>query len=135
MNGIAGSEVAHPVADVTGTTTDATGLVWTTNGAVTYGGTQTFGLQAYLQVFSFTGTDATVKLQSSRDNGLLDAWVDVTGGGFTQVTSGPTTQRIATSATLPVERYLRAVTTTSAGFTSLVFNVVVNRNVSAVRTS
>jgi hypothetical protein len=91
-------------------------------------GSTTHGLQAYLQVFSFTGTDVTVKLQESSDNGVGDAWVDVTGGGFTQITSGPTSQRIQTSRTLTVERYLRVVTVTTGGFTSLVFHVSVRRN-------
>lgn len=91
-----------------------------------------FGLQAYLHVFAFTGTDATVKLQESSDNGAGDAFADVVGGGFTAVTAGPTSQRIATASGLSVERYLRVVTTTSAGFTSLTFGVVVVRNATAV---
>ncbi|GAA2360829.1 hypothetical protein [Catellatospora methionotrophica] len=91
-------------------------------------GSTTFGLQAFLHVFDFTGTDATVKLQQSSDNGVGDTWADVTGGGFTQVTAGPTAQRIATSGAQTVERYLRVVTTTSGGFSSLVFAVMVARN-------
>jgi hypothetical protein len=86
----------------------------------------TFGLVAYLQVFGFTGTDATVKIQESSDNGVGDAWADVVGGGFTQVTVGRVAQRIATAA-IDVERYLRVVTTTSAGFTSLAFSVLAIR--------
>lgn len=100
-----------------------------TNGTgVDFSAASAFGLQAYLQVFSFSGTDVTVKLQESSDNGGADAWADVVGGGFTQITSGPQTQRIETTRSLAVERYLRVVTTTSAGFTSLVFAVVVCRN-------
>lgn len=91
-------------------------------------GSTSFGLQAFLHVFSFTGTDVTIKLQESSDNGAGDAWADVTGGGFTQVTSGPTRQRIATASNLTVERYLRVTTTTTGGFTSLVFAVAVMRN-------
>jgi hypothetical protein len=87
-----------------------------------------FGLQAYLQVISFTGTDATIKIQSSSDNGGADAWADVTGGGFTAVTTGPQAQRIQTARNLAVERYLRVVTTTSGGFSSLVFVVAVVKN-------
>jgi hypothetical protein len=102
-----------------------------TNGTpVDFTASSAFGLQAYLHVTSFVGTDATIKIQESSDNGA-DAYADVTGGGFTQVTSGPTSQRIATSAVLSVERYLRVVTTTSAGFTSLVFSVTVMRNLTA----
>jgi hypothetical protein len=92
--------------------------------------TTNFGLQAYLQVFSFVGTDVTIKLQESSDN-AGDAYADVTGGGFTAVTSGPTTQRIATATNLAVERYLKVTTTTSAGFTSCVFAVMVVRNLAA----
>lgn len=85
-----------------------------------------FGLQAYLQVFAFTGTSVTVKLQQSSDNGVGDAFTDVTGGAFTLVT-GQTAERIATSRTQSVERYLRVVTTGT--FSNLVFavNATVNR--------
>jgi hypothetical protein len=86
-----------------------------------------FGLQAYLHVFSFAGTDVTIKLQESSDNSG-DAYADVVGGGFTQVTSGPTSQRIATATNLTVERYLKVTTVTSGGFTSCAFAVMVVRN-------
>lgn len=92
--------------------------------------TTNFGLQAYLQVFSFVGTDVTIKLQESSDN-AGDAYADVTGGGFTQVTAGPTTQRIATATNLAVERYLKVTTVTTGGFTSCVFAVQVTRNLAA----
>lgn len=99
-----------------------------TNGTgVDFGtGSTAFGFQAYLQVFAFTGTSATVKIQESSDNGAGDAWADVTGGSFTTVT-GRTAERIqSASATLTVERYLRVVTTGT--FSELVFAVGVNRN-------
>lgn len=130
-SGIDGTAVAHPVASTTGVT-DATPRTWTVNGTA-FGTTRTlYGLQAYVQVTGFTGTDATIKIQESKDNGSTDTWADVTGGGFTAVTTAPTTQRIATSETLEVERYLRVVTTTSGGFTSLSFVVVVVKNLAAV---
>jgi hypothetical protein len=88
-----------------------------------------FGLQAFLQVTAFTGTDCTIKLQESSDNGVGDAWADVTGGGFTQVTTAPVTQRIQTGLTLSVERYLRVVT--SGTFTSITFAVMAHRNEAA----
>lgn len=102
-----------------------------TNGtSVDFGtGSTSFGLQAYLQVFEFSGTSVTVKLQESSDNGSGDAFADVTGGAFTAAT-GVTTQRIATSASQTVERYLRVVTTGT--FTNAVFSVVVVRNDTAV---
>lgn len=88
-------------------------------------GSTTFGLQAYLHVFAFTGTSVTVKLQESSDNGVGDAFADVTGGAFTAAT-GITSQRIATSSSQTVERYLRVVTTGT--FTNAIFAVSVNRN-------
>jgi hypothetical protein len=99
-----------------------------TNGTgVDFGtGSLAFGFQAYLQVFSFTGTSVTVKLQESSDNGVGDAWADVSGGAFTAAT-GRTTQRIqSVSDTLTVERYLRVVTTGT--FSNAVFAVGVTRN-------
>lgn len=84
-----------------------------------------FGLQAYLHVFAFTGTSVTVKLQESSDDGGSDAFVDVTGGGFTAAT-GVTSQRIATATNLTVERYLRIVTTGT--FSNAQFAVTVVRN-------
>ncbi|MFF4479451.1 hypothetical protein ACFY1A_20865 [Streptomyces sp. NPDC001520] len=102
-----------------------------TNGSsVDFGtGSTNFGLQAYLHVFAFTGTSVTVKLQESSDNGVGDAWADVTGGAFTAAT-GVTSQRIATSGSQTVERYLRVVTTGT--FSNAVFAVSVARNDTAV---
>lgn len=88
-----------------------------------------FGAQAYLQVFGFTGTDATVKVQDSADN---VTFADVTGLTFTQVTAGPTAQRISTAAGATIRRYLRVATVTTGGFTSLSFNVNVIKNESEV---
>jgi hypothetical protein len=93
-------------------------------------GSTTHGLQAYLQVFAFTGTSATIKLQESSDNGGADAWADVTGGGFTAVSSAPTAERIQTGRTQTVERYLRVATTGT--FTNLEFAVAVIRNATEV---
>lgn len=86
----------------------------------------TFGAQFYLQVFAFTGTDVTVKIQDSADNA---SFADLSGAAFTQITSTtPQTQRIAILNTASVRRYLRAVTVTSSGFTSATFSVAYNRN-------
>lgn len=93
--------------------TNGTGVDFTTSSA--------FGLQAYLQVFAFTGTSATIKLQESSDNGAGDAFADVTGGAFTLVTSAPQSQKIQTARALTIERYLRVVTTGT--FSNLVFAV------------
>lgn len=102
-----------------------------TNGTgVDYGdptpGAYNFGLQAYLHVFAFTGTSATIKLQQSSDNGGGDAFADVTGGGFTLV-AGATEERIETARDQAVERYLRVVTTGT--FSNLVFAVQATLNI------
>lgn len=100
----------------------------TAGSGVDFAAATTHGLTAYLHVVSFTGTDATVKLQESSDNGAGDAWADVVGGGFTQITGGaPTAQRLQTSRTLAVERYLRATTVTTGGFSDLQFVVAVTK--------
>ncbi|MFE2911244.1 hypothetical protein [Kitasatospora indigofera] len=84
-----------------------------------------FGAQAYLQVSAFTGTDVTVKIQDSADN---VSFADVTGLAFTQVTAAPFTQRLATSNTATIRRYIRAVTVTTGGVTSVTFAVQVTKN-------
>jgi hypothetical protein len=97
-----------------------------TNGAsIDTAASASFGAQAYLQVTALTGTDVTVKIQDSADN---SSFADVSGLAFTAVTAAPATQRLATSNTATIRRYLRAVTTTSAGFTSATFSVVVHKN-------
>lgn len=100
--------------------------------AVDFGtGSTLFGLQAYLHVFAVVGTSVTVKLQESSDNSG-DAYADVTGGGFTAVTAvaGTGSQRIQTSRTQTIERYLRVVTTGT--FSSATFAVAVVRNDTSV---
>jgi len=99
-----------------------------TNGtSVDFGtGSTAFGFQAYLQVFSFTGTSATITIQESSDNAVGDPFAAVTGGAFATVT-GRTAERLqSASATLTVERYLRVVTTGT--FSNLVFAVSLTRN-------
>ncbi|NUT23277.1 MAG: hypothetical protein HOV77_29255 [Hamadaea sp.] len=84
-----------------------------------------FGGQAYLQVFAFTGTDATVKIQDSADN---VTFADVAGFAFTQITAGPTAERIALGNTATIRRYVRAASVTTGGFSSLSFAVNVIKN-------
>lgn len=88
-----------------------------------------FGLQAWIHVFAFSGTDVTVRLQESSDNGVGDAFANVSGGNFTAITGGaPFAERIQTTRTLAVERYLRVNVATTGGFTSLTFAVSVRKN-------
>lgn len=91
------------------------------------GGSLAFGAQAYLHVAAFTGTDVTVTIQDSADNA---SFANITGlSAFTQVTGGaPLAQRIASSNTTTIRRYLRAITTTTGGFSSLKFAVVISKN-------
>jgi len=106
-----------------GSATNGTGVDFGT-------GSTAFGLQAYLHVFAFTGTSVTIKLQESSDNGAGDAFTDVTGGAFAVVSAARTAERIQTSRTLTVERYLRVVTTGT--FSACTFAVMCNRNDTSV---
>jgi len=102
-----------------------------TNGTgVDFTASSAFGLQAYLQAFTFAGTSVTIKLQESNDNGGADPYADVTGGAFTLITTAPTTERIATASNQTVKRWLRVVTTGT--FSNAVFAVMVARNLTAV---
>jgi hypothetical protein len=69
-----------------------------------------FGLTAMLQNFNITGTSDTPKLQHSADNGVVDAYADITGGGFTAISTAPTTQLIQTTTTRTIRRWVRPVT-------------------------
>lgn len=88
-----------------------------------------FGAQAYLHAFSFTGTDVTVTIQDSADN---STFANVASFAFTQITGGtPSWQRIAIANNATLRRYVRAITTTTGGFTNLQFAVVLVRNLIA----
>ena len=86
-----------------------------------------FGLAAYLQVFALTGTNAVITIQESADDGATDPYAAVTGGAFTQITTAPVVERIETSLTQVVERYLRLAITTPGGFTSMDYAVMAIR--------
>lgn len=96
--------------------------------SVDFAAATAFGAQAWLHVHEFTGTDATVAIQSSSDNGAGDAWANVTGLVFDQVTTDPQAQRKETGRTASIERYLRVNVTTSGGLTSMTFSVFVAKN-------
>lgn len=100
-----------------------------TNGtAVDTAASADFGAVAYLQVASLTGTDATITVEDSADGTTFAA---VTGLTFTEVTAAPASERIATTATATVRRYLRVATSTTGGFTSITFSVVVAKYTAA----
>lgn len=99
-----------------------------TNGASLDGGAATsFGLQAYLQVNLFSGTDCTIKLQDSADD---STFTDITDGAFITVTAGAVTGRVQTGRASTVRRYIRVATTGT--FTSCTFQVTVVRNQTTV---
>lgn len=101
-----------------------------TNGTgVDFTASTAFGCQAYLQVTAFTGTDVTIKIQDSADN---VTFADLASAAFTATTAARTTQRLQTGRTDTTRRYLRVATTTSGGFTSASFSVVVIKNKTTV---
>jgi hypothetical protein len=94
-----------------------------------------FGLQAWLHVLEFDGTDVTLAIQDSDDDdpgGEGDAYANVTGAVFTQTTLAVTSQRLQTARDASVKRWLRVAATTSAGFTSVTAVVAVRKNLSEV---
>lgn len=100
-----------------------------TNGSsVDDGAASSFGLQAYAQCTSFTGTSVTLAIQESSDDGGGDAFAAVVGGAFAAF-SAIGTQRIATATNLAVERYLRLVSTGTFNPASFVVGYV--RNIAA----
>lgn len=87
-----------------------------------------FGAQAYLQAVALTGTDVTVTVQHSPDNSTWSTLM-----AFTEIVSGnanlpPSAQRATVSNTSTVNRYLRAITSTSGGFTSFEFIAAITVN-------
>ena len=92
-----------------------------TNGtALDYGAVSTaFGAAAYAHVKAVTGTSVTIKIQDSADN---VSFTDVTGLTFTAVAgSAVGKERVATSSTATIRRYVRAITVGT--FSNAVFMV------------
>lgn len=100
--GLTFGEIVHTVASSTS--------------AIDNAAPSTFGWAAYIHVVAFTGTNCTVTVQQSSDNGVGDAYTSL--GAFTAAT-GITAQRI--EGTGAVERYVRLATTGT--FTSITFVV------------
>lgn len=108
----------EPVWPTNGSTVVDQGITWTDQGLLPNGidglASTSFGLAAYLHVFSIGSGSATVTIQDSANR---IAWANVTGGAFTAVT-GVTTQRIQTATNGTVRRYVRVNVT--GIFTNLV---------------
>jgi hypothetical protein len=94
-------------------------------GAIDFGAEANFGLQAYLHVFGFTGTSATVAVQDSADGST--GWADVVA--FAAV-SGVGDQRVQSSRTENVKQFLRWNITGT--FSSLIFALSAVKNETAV---
>lgn len=88
----------------------------------------TFGAQAYLQVFAFTGTDVTVTItHATTSGGSYSSLI-----AFSQITStSPAAQRATVSNSTTVNEFFKVTTTTSGGFSNLVFAVMINVNTTA----
>jgi len=88
-----------------------------------------FGLAAYLQVFSFTGTSATMTIQDSADNA---AFANITGLSSFVAATGRTSERIETDTLArTIRRYLKVNTTGT--FSECTFAVAVIRYFAANR--
>lgn len=108
-----------------GTRTDAAA---TNGGSVDFGAATAFGLQAYLQVVAFSGTNVTITIEDSTDDVAFAALAD---GAFAQVTAAHAHERIVTARNATVRRYLRVAT--AGVFASVSFIVAVAKNEVEVR--
>ncbi len=113
-----GQQLTAGIRTDTTATSPATGLDTTAS--------LSFGLQAYLHVFAFTGTSVTVTLQDSADNSTFAA---IGAGVSFAAASAVGAQRIATVNTQTVRRYVRAITTGT--FSNAQFCVQLTKNESA----
>lgn len=115
-----GAQLTAGIRTDTTATSPATGLDTTASAS--------FGLQAYLHVFAFTGTSVTVTLQDSADNSSFAA---IGAGVAFAAASTVGAQRIVTVNTQTVRRYVRAITTgtfsNAAFFVQLTKNEVANQ--------
>ncbi|HEX7134076.1 MAG TPA: hypothetical protein VF228_15980 [Iamia sp.] len=82
-----------------------------------------FGLQAYLHLIDFDGTDIDVVIEDSADNATF---LPITGAAFTTATAIGA-ERIHTARDGAVRRYTRVAV--SGTFTTATYVVAVNRNV------
>lgn len=103
----------------TSATSPATGIDTTASAS--------FGAQAYLHVFAFTGTSVTVKIQDSADN---SSFADISPSLTFVAATGAGAQRVSVPNGTTLRRYLRVVTTGT--FSNAVFSVVIVKNTAAV---
>jgi hypothetical protein len=92
-----------------------------TNGAaLDNGAASAYGMQAYVQLVGFEGTSVDIDIEHSPDNSTWSSILDF--GAMTAIGSN----RMQTSNTTTIDRYLRVITTGT--FTFALFNVAVCRN-------
>lgn len=115
-----GEQLTAGIRTDTGATSPATGLDTAASAS--------FGLQAYLHVFAFTGTSVTVTLQDSADNSSFAA---IGAGVSFAAATTVGAQRIVTVNTQTVRRYVRAITTGT--FTNAQFAVQLTKNTVAAQ--
>jgi hypothetical protein len=102
-----------------------------TNGSsIDTAASKSFGAVAYLHVFDVTATDVTIKIQDSAND---TDFTDVTGLAFTALDSADdhTAERIAIGNTSTVRRYIRVVTATTGGFTTVTFACMIKKHTAA----
>lgn len=79
-----------------------------------------FGLSLFYHLFALTGTSIALKVQHSADNGVADAYADITGATTGALSSAPAAGIIETATGVIVKRWTRRVSTgvalTSATF-------------------
>src|SRR4249919_1428558 len=109
-----------------GIRTDTTATASSGAASVDTAASASFGIQAYLQVFSFSGTSCTVRIQDSADN---SSFANISGLNAFTAATGRTFERIASTNTTTVRRYLAV--TTSGTFSSCAFAVVAVKNAHA----
>lgn len=118
-----GESLTAGIRTDTAATSPATGVdgQLLTGGLV--GASSAFGAAAYLALFSFGGTSATIKIQDSADN---SAFADIPGMTFTIVTlniqHGERVETVTLTST--VRRYVRVITTGVFGDCKFAVNFV-----------
>lgn len=88
-----------------------------------------FGAQAYVHLFSLTGTDITINIQDSADN---VSFTTISSLSFGALTSAPQALRQATASNALIRQYVRVNVSTSGGFSNANFAVVFVKNYTAV---
>ena len=82
------------------------------DGSLDNAGASSEGGRVYIQATALTlggYTNMQIKLQESSDDGVGDAWADVTGATSTAITTVPASEVLTIAAGTTIERYTRAL--------------------------